>query len=43
VRTELIVYPDEGHGFTNPAHERDVVDRTVRWFDTYLGRPAVVQ
>jgi dipeptidyl aminopeptidase/acylaminoacyl peptidase len=34
--TQLVVYPDEGHGFTQPAHQRDVVDRTIRWFDRYL-------
>jgi dipeptidyl aminopeptidase/acylaminoacyl peptidase len=43
VRTELIVYPDEGHGFTNPAHERDANDRSLHWFDTYLGKATVVQ
>lgn len=36
VKTQLVVYPDEGHGFTNPAHTRDLTQRTVRWFDTYL-------
>jgi dipeptidyl aminopeptidase/acylaminoacyl peptidase len=36
VKTQLIVYPDEGHSFQNPAHKRDLLQRTVRWFDTYL-------
>jgi dipeptidyl aminopeptidase/acylaminoacyl peptidase len=36
VKTQLIVYPDEGHGFQNPAHKRDLLQRTIRWFDTYL-------
>jgi dipeptidyl aminopeptidase/acylaminoacyl peptidase len=36
VTAQLIVYPDEGHGFTQPGHQRDVVDRTIRWFDHYL-------
>jgi dipeptidyl aminopeptidase/acylaminoacyl peptidase len=36
VRTQLVVYPDEGHGFQNPAHKRDLLQRTIRWFDTYL-------
>jgi dipeptidyl aminopeptidase/acylaminoacyl peptidase len=32
VPTELVVYPNEGHGFTNPEHRRDVMDRAVEWF-----------
>jgi len=36
VKTQLVVYPDEGHGFQNPAHKRDLLQRTIRWFDTYL-------
>ncbi len=41
VTSELIVYPDEGHGFRNPAHRRDMLERTVRWFDQYLKAPAM--
>jgi dipeptidyl aminopeptidase/acylaminoacyl peptidase len=36
VTSQLVVYPDEGHGFQNPNHARDVVDRSIRWFDKYL-------
>jgi dipeptidyl aminopeptidase/acylaminoacyl peptidase len=36
VKTQLIVYPDEGHAFQDAAHQRDLLQRTVRWFDTYL-------
>jgi dipeptidyl aminopeptidase/acylaminoacyl peptidase len=36
VKTQLVVYPDEGHGFQNSAHKRDLLQRTIRWFDTYL-------
>jgi dipeptidyl aminopeptidase/acylaminoacyl peptidase len=36
VKTQLVVYPDEGHQFENPTHKRDLLQRTVRWFDTYL-------
>lgn len=36
VKTQLIVYPDEGHQFQDPAHKRDLLQRTVRWFDSYL-------
>ena len=36
VPTELVVYPNEGHGFTNPDHEHDVELRTMEWFAKYL-------
>jgi len=32
VKTQLVVYPDEGHGFRNPEHIRDRAEREVRWF-----------
>ncbi len=36
VPTELVVYPNEGHGFVNPAHRRDVLERAVEWFAEYM-------
>jgi len=33
VPTQLVVYPNEGHGFVDPAHRRDVMERAVEWFD----------
>lgn len=36
VKTQLIVYPDEGHSFHIPEHRQDLLQRTVGWFDTYL-------
>ncbi len=36
VKTQLVVYPDEGHHFNNPEHQRDVLNRSVAWFDEYL-------
>ena len=36
VPTTLVVYPDEGHGFVNPDHQRDVMERSIRWFGEYL-------
>jgi dipeptidyl aminopeptidase/acylaminoacyl peptidase len=36
VPTKLVVYPGEGHGVTQPAHQRDVLRRWVRWYDEYL-------
>ena len=37
VPTELVVYPNEGHGFRNPEHRIDVLERALSWFDQYLG------
>ena len=36
VPTQLVVYPNEGHGFVDPAHKRDVMERTVEWFGRYM-------
>jgi dipeptidyl aminopeptidase/acylaminoacyl peptidase len=36
VPTSLVVYPDEGHRFVDPAHQRDVLQRALGWFVKYL-------
>jgi dipeptidyl aminopeptidase/acylaminoacyl peptidase len=36
VPTQLVVYPNEGHGFVNPEHRRDVMERAVEWFAKYM-------
>jgi dipeptidyl aminopeptidase/acylaminoacyl peptidase len=36
VKTELVVYEREGHMFVRPDHLRDVMSRSVAWFDEYL-------
>jgi len=36
VPTSLVIYPDEGHGFHDPAHVADERRRVVEWFDHYL-------
>jgi len=36
VPTQLVVYPNEGHGFVNPEHRRDVLERAVAWFTEYM-------
>jgi dipeptidyl aminopeptidase/acylaminoacyl peptidase len=33
VKTQLVVYPGEGHRFHDPAHIKDVAHRLVAWFD----------
>ncbi|QMV19132.1 prolyl oligopeptidase family serine peptidase [Granulicella sp. 5B5] len=36
VKTQLVIYPDEGHGFRNPAHIADRMAREVKWFAEYM-------
>jgi dipeptidyl aminopeptidase/acylaminoacyl peptidase len=36
IPAQLVVYPNEGHGFTDPAHTRDVLERAVGWFERYM-------
>jgi dipeptidyl aminopeptidase/acylaminoacyl peptidase len=36
VTTQLVVYPNEGHGFVDPAHRRDVMERAVEWFEHFM-------
>jgi dipeptidyl aminopeptidase/acylaminoacyl peptidase len=36
IPVSLVVYPDEGHHFTNPAHTEDMTERSLDWFDRYL-------
>ncbi len=36
VPTRLVVYPNEGHGFVDPAHRRDVMERSMEWFARYM-------
>ncbi len=41
VPTELVFYPREGHGLDERAHQLDFIERTLGWFDRYLGVPKV--
>jgi dipeptidyl aminopeptidase/acylaminoacyl peptidase len=36
VPTQLVVYPNEGHGFVDPEHQRDVLSRAAEWFARYM-------
>jgi len=36
VETELVIYPNEGHAILEPEHQRDIVRRSLAWFDKYL-------
>ncbi len=37
VPTRLVIYTDEGHAIRKPENQRDIVRRSVAWFDQYLG------
>jgi len=36
VPTQLVVYPNEGHGFTDSSHRRDLLERAVEWFARFM-------
>lgn len=36
VPVEYVVYPREGHGISEPAHVRDLLERNLRWFLRWL-------
>ena len=36
VPTQLVVYPNEGHGFVDPEHRTDVLVRSLDWFAKYM-------
>jgi len=36
VKTEMVVYPNEGHQFHSPEHQKDVLLRTIAWFNENL-------
>ncbi len=37
VPTSLVIYPGEGHGIRDPQNMIDVRQRTIAWFNLYLG------
>jgi dipeptidyl aminopeptidase/acylaminoacyl peptidase len=36
IKTQLVIYPNEGHHFTDPAHQRDTLKRALTWFETEM-------
>jgi len=32
----LVVYANEGHAIRTPEDRRDIIERTVGWFNQYL-------
>jgi dipeptidyl aminopeptidase/acylaminoacyl peptidase len=43
VPVEFVVYPRENHGFTEPRHQMDRVQRYVKFFAKYLGTTVVTE
>ncbi|NBD09806.1 S9 family peptidase [Corallococcus silvisoli] len=41
VKTQLVIYADEGHGLRKPEHQKDRLLRTLDWFDANLPAAAV--
>lgn len=37
VPVQFMVYPGEGHLIQQPHHRRDLIQRSVQWFDRWLG------
>jgi len=40
VKTQLVVYPGEGHRISKPEHTKDLMERTIAWFNQNLQPPA---
>jgi dipeptidyl aminopeptidase/acylaminoacyl peptidase len=38
IPTELIVYPGQFHGITNPAYQKDRLERYNKWFDKFINK-----
>ena len=36
IENRLVVYPNEGHEIYDPAHRRDIMQRTLEWYDRHL-------
>ncbi len=36
VKTQLVIYPNEGHRFVDPDHQHDVLRRMLEWFETEM-------
>jgi dipeptidyl aminopeptidase/acylaminoacyl peptidase len=36
VANQFVIYPNEGHLISRPAHRRDITRRTLAWFQKYL-------
>ena len=39
VKTQLVIFPNEGHHFVDPGHVRDLEAREAAWFAEYMPAP----
>jgi len=39
VPVQFVVYPNEGHMIAQPEHRRDIILRTIEWFNRYMPEP----
>ena len=39
VDTQLVIYPEQFHGISQPSYRRDIAARCIAWFDRYLKAP----
>lgn len=39
VDTQLVIYPEQFHGISQPSYRRDIAARYIAWFDKYLKTP----
>ncbi len=39
VPVTYVTYPREGHGITEPMHQRDLMSRNLEWFKKWIPRP----
>lgn len=38
VPTQMVIYPNEGHGIRQPRHQEDVLRRALAWFERHDGK-----
>ena len=36
IKAQFVIYQNEGHLIVQSAHRRDIIERTITWFNTYL-------
>jgi len=39
VPVQFVVYPNEGHMIVQPEHRRDIILRTIAWFNKHMPEP----
>jgi dipeptidyl aminopeptidase/acylaminoacyl peptidase len=42
VKTQMVIYPGEGHFFARPENRRDATRRMMNWFNEHLAQENLV-